>query len=124
MENNNTYENEILVIRTIQTAAIRILIEALKEILTDTNLIFDKSGIKIMTTDSTKTVLIHMKLESDKFEEFYCQKEIKCGISMMNLYKLIKTIRENLWKNSNVYSVLKKYKEREKRLTLRKRSTK
>jgi proliferating cell nuclear antigen len=95
MENNNTYENEILVIRTIQTAAIRILIEALKEILTDTNLIFDKSGIKIMTTDSTKTVLIHMKLESDKFEEFYCQKEIKCGISMMNLYKLIKTISNN-----------------------------
>ena len=36
----------------------------------------------------------------------------------------IKTIRENLWKNSNVYSVLKKYKEREKRLTLRKKEYK
>lgn len=33
----------------------------------------------------------------------------------------IKTIRGNLWKNSNVYSVLKKYKEREKILALRKK---
>ena len=35
-----------------------------------------------------------------------------------------KTIRGNLWKNSNVYSVLKKYKEREKRLALRKKEYK
>jgi len=79
-------------IRTIQTSAIRILVEALKEILTDTNIIFDDTGIKIITTDSTKTVLIHMKLEKDKFEEYFCEKKMICGISMINLYKLIKTI--------------------------------
>ena len=33
----------------------------------------------------------------------------------------IKTSRGNPWKNSNVYSVLKKYQEREKRIELRKR---
>ena len=79
-------------IRTIQTSAIRILVEALKEILTDTNIIFDDTGIKIITTDSTKTVLIHMKLEKEKFEEYFCEKKMICGISMINLYKLIKTI--------------------------------
>ena len=91
----NTLSNDgeyILLIKTIQTTAIRILVEALKEILTDTNIIFDKTGIKILTTDSTKTVLIHMKLEHDKFEDFYCEKELYCGISMLNLHKLIKTI--------------------------------
>ena len=31
----------------------------------------------------------------------------------------IKTIKENLWNNTNVYSVLKKYRERKKRLEIR-----
>lgn len=79
-------------IRTIQTSAIRVLVEALKEILTDTNVIFDETGVKIITTDSTKTVLIHMKLEREKFEDYHCEKKMICGISMINLHKLIKTI--------------------------------
>ena len=88
MDNNEYY----LRIRTIQTSAFRILVEALKEILTDTNIIFDETGIKIITTDSTKTVLIHMKLEHNNFEEYYCEKKMVCGISMLNLHKLIKTV--------------------------------
>ena len=79
-------------IRTIQTSAIRILVEALKEILTDTNIVFDDTGVKIITTDSTKTVLINMKLDRDKFEDYHCEKKMVCGISMINFHKLIKTI--------------------------------
>ena len=86
---NNDY---ILEIKTIQSSAIRILVEALKEILTDTNILFDENGIKLITTDSTKSVLIHMKLDADKFESYYCESSIVCGICMLNLYKLIKTI--------------------------------
>lgn len=82
----------ILEIKTIQSSAIRILVEALKEILTDTNILFDENGIKLITTDSTKSVLIHMKLESSKFESYYCESSLICGICMLNLYKLIKTI--------------------------------
>jgi proliferating cell nuclear antigen len=89
MEDLNEY---YLRIRTIQTSAIRVLVEALKEILTDTNVIFDETGVKIITTDSTKTVLIHMKLEREKFEDYHCEKKMICGISMINLHKLIKTI--------------------------------
>ena len=90
--NNSSNDDYIMELRTIQSAAFRILIEALKEILTDTNLLFDDSGIKLITTDSTKTVLIHMKLEEDKFELYKCEEPITCGISMLNLYKIIKTI--------------------------------
>ena len=42
--------------------------------------------------DSTHTVLIHMKLESDKFESFHCKEKFIAGINMLNLYKLIKTM--------------------------------
>ena len=55
-------------IKTEQAGAFRILIEALKEILTEGNLIFDENGIKLMAMDSTHSILIHMKLDADNFE--------------------------------------------------------
>ena len=47
-------------LQTVQSGAFRILIEALKEILTDANFIFDSSGIKLMAMDSSHTVLVHL----------------------------------------------------------------
>ena len=82
----------LLQISTLQSTAIKILVEALKDILTDTNFIFNDTGIKLMTTDPTKTVLIHMKLGSDKLEKYYCPNQLVCGINILNLHKLIKTI--------------------------------
>ena len=48
----------LLVVKTVQSGAFRVLVEALKEILTDTNLIFEPTGIKMMATDNSDTVLI------------------------------------------------------------------
>jgi len=84
--------NHIIDIKTVQSSAIKILVEALKEILTDSNLIIDETGIKLVAMDSTSTVLIFMKLQSDKFESFYCKEKITIGVNMLNLFKLIKTI--------------------------------
>jgi len=95
MENVNYSEidpNHIVDIKTIQSSAIKVLVEALKEILNDANLIIDDTGIKLIAMDSTHTVLIHMKLEADKFEYFYCKERIIAGINMLNLFKLIKTM--------------------------------
>lgn len=82
-------------IQTVQSGAFRILIEALKEILTDTNLIIDSTGIKLIATDNSKIVLIHMKLQSENFEKYFCKDKIKIGINMNNLYKLIKIMGNN-----------------------------
>ena len=87
--------NYIFNIKTVQTGAIRILIESLKEILTDANFVVDKEGIKLIAMDSTHTVLIHMKLLQEKFEYFYCLKKINIGINMSNFFKLIKTMSNN-----------------------------
>jgi proliferating cell nuclear antigen len=89
-------DNECLFnIQTVQSAAFRILIEALKEILTDTNLIIDSTGVKLIATDNSKIVLIHMKLQSDNFEHYFCKEKIKIGINMNNLFKLIKVMGNN-----------------------------
>lgn len=91
-ESNDKY---LINIKTVQTGAFRILVEALKEILTDTNIIFDETGIKLIATDNSHIVLIHMKLLADKFEHFFCDKRITVGLNMNNLYKLIKTMSNN-----------------------------
>ena len=43
----------VLELQTVQASAFRILVEALKEILTDANFEFDESGMKIVAMDSS-----------------------------------------------------------------------
>lgn len=97
MTNSDNSDNSqyLFNVKTVQSGAFRILIEALKEILTDTNLIFDKTGIKLVATDNSQIVLVHMKLLAENFEYFYCEEKTRIGINMMNLFKLIKIMNNN-----------------------------
>ncbi len=88
-------ENYIMYLRTVQSSAFRVLIEALKEILTDTNLEFDGENIKVIAMDPSHTVLVHLKLNSDKFEQYYCPNKLLLGINTINLFKLIKALQNN-----------------------------
>ena len=85
----------MLEVRTVQSPPFRCLIEALKEILTDANIEFDSSGMKIIAMDASHTVLVHLKLESKNFESYYCPNKIVLGIGMLNFFKLIKTLGNN-----------------------------
>lgn len=88
--------NYILEVKTVQSSAFRVLIEALKEILTDANFEFDETGIKVMAMDSSHTVLVHLKLKSENFEYYKINREkIVIGINMINFFKLIKTMGNN-----------------------------
>jgi len=89
MDDLNKYH---LNIKTEQAGAFRILIEALKEILTEGNFIFDETGVKLMAMDSTHSILIHMKLDHENFEFFHCPKKMLVGVNMLNFFKLIKTM--------------------------------
>ena len=66
--------------KTVQSNAFKTLIEALKEILNDANLEFDKDGITIMAMDTSHTVLVYLKLDSFKFEYYHCEKKIIIGV--------------------------------------------
>lgn len=85
----------LLEIKTVQSGPIKTLIEALKEILTDANIEFNDTGLRIVAMDQSKTVLVHLKLEKDKFDEYKCKQKMVVGVSMINLFKLIKTITNN-----------------------------
>ena len=95
-ENSNEIKEKlILEVKTVQSSAFRILIEAKKEILTDANLQFDQSGIKVIAMDASHTVLVHLKLEAKNFEYYYCPNQMILGVNMLNFFKLIKTMSNN-----------------------------
>jgi proliferating cell nuclear antigen PCNA len=81
--------------KTIKSSAIRTLSEALKEILLETTIHFDPSGIRILTMDKSKTVFVHLKLEASKFDYYYCPNQRSIGINLTSLHKLFKTINNN-----------------------------
>lgn len=78
-------------IRTLQGAVIRTLVEVLKDVIFEASLIITPSMMKITTMDSSKSSLIYLKLDSQSFEEYVCRQEHRLGISMINLFKIIKT---------------------------------
>ena len=51
--------------------------------------------MKIIAMDTSHVALIHMKLVAKNFEKYHCPKPIICGISMMRLFKLLKTMSPN-----------------------------
>jgi len=75
---------------TVQTNAIRILFESLKNILCDVNFTADSSGIKLTTIDSTKIAIINLFLNSEKFEEYICEERINIGLNLVSVFKILK----------------------------------
>jgi proliferating cell nuclear antigen len=84
-----------LEIRTVQSSAFKILVEALKELLVDTCVEFDETGMKIISMDNSHVVLVHLKLDACKFEYYYCENKLSIGVNMLNLFKLVRTINSN-----------------------------
>jgi len=94
-ENIETESQYNLELKTVQSSIFRIMVEALKEILPDTNIEFNSKGMRIITMDSSHTVLVHLRLDGSQFEHFHCPEKIIVGINMLNLFKLVKTMSNN-----------------------------
>jgi proliferating cell nuclear antigen len=48
--------------------------------------------MKIIALDNTHVVLVHLKLEADRFETYRCERKLYVGINMLKLHMLIKTV--------------------------------
>lgn len=79
--------------KTVQTNAIRILFEALKNILADINFKADSNGLKLTTIDGTEKAIINIFLRSDKFEEYICETSVNIGINLVSFFKILKGIK-------------------------------
>ena len=82
-------------IETGQSGNIKKLFDCLSVILGDVNITFDKNGIKILTMDGTKVVLIHMRIMADKLETYYCKRTFTTGINLSGVHKLLKVASDS-----------------------------
>lgn len=83
----------VLHIKTVQIAPFRTLMAALKDILLESNITFTPQGISVVSMDKSHTVLVHLRLDAENFEEFFCAfPRIVVGVNMFHLFKLINTI--------------------------------
>ena len=90
--NTNTFNN-VLTIKTVQISPFRTLMTALKDILLETNISFQKDGIRIINMDKSHTILAHLFLSANNFELYECEEEkIIIGVNMFHLFKLINSI--------------------------------
>lgn len=78
--------------KTVQSSIFKTTVEALKEIITDGNLVLDESGISLTAMDPSCTVLVSIKLDSENFELYECMHKQIIGVNTTNLFKLIKTM--------------------------------
>lgn len=92
MASNSNY---CLEVRTVQAVAFKVLVDALKDLLTDTSIEFDATGMKVIAMDTSHVVLVHLRLEASKFETYFCEGRMNIGVNMQNLNKIIKTINNN-----------------------------
>lgn len=80
--------------KTVQAGPMRTLAEALKSILVEMSLIFDKDGLRMIAMDNTRTVLVHLRLFADKFEHFsykHSSPKFIIGVNTDHLYRIIRT---------------------------------
>lgn len=82
----------VLEIRTVQSSVIKTLVEALKELLTDVVLEVDHTGLRVIAMNKACAVLVHLRLDASRFENFRCSRPLNLGINIINLHKLIKTV--------------------------------
>lgn len=97
--NTNSNFNYLMKMTSYHSDVIRTLFESLKEILTDVNIIFSPSGMKIVAIDTgSKSALVHVKLDAEKIQKngsYYCNSQITIGVNMGNLFRLVKTVTKN-----------------------------
>lgn len=80
---------------TSKIAPIKYLTELLKDLLTEGNLECNSEGIKLLSIDSGRTVLIHMKLFKDGFEDYKCEQPVILGVNLEHSFKIIKNIENS-----------------------------
>ena len=90
---NGNLDDNVLFLQTIQISPFRTLMTALKDILLETNIVFQADGIRIINMDKSHTILVHLFLAVENFEIYNCAiSKIIIGVNMLHLFKLINTI--------------------------------
>lgn len=81
--------NVVMCMRTLQAAQWRTLADALKDLVPECAVKFDKTGLKIVSMDLGHVALIHLHAIS---EFYYCKEEITVGLNVLALYRMLRNL--------------------------------
>lgn len=82
-------------IKTTNAYVFKNLIEALKDILTESTIMIRKDGMYIVDVDTSLTLLVKLELDGSKFEEYTVNEEIDIGIEVLTFYRILKHLTQN-----------------------------
>jgi proliferating cell nuclear antigen len=85
----------LFMLKTVQATVMKVMVDSLKDVLVDVNLVVDPTGLKIVALDNSHSILVHMKLNAEQFEVFECEKKMYVGLNMLKFHMLVKTIGNN-----------------------------
>ena len=88
-------KNHILEVRTISGNTFKNLLDTLKAVLNEANIVFSAEGLKIRAVDSERHALVDLFMHASSFEFYHCQERQVLGVDIDVLQKTIKTNKLN-----------------------------
>jgi proliferating cell nuclear antigen len=83
----------IVKIETLQPSNFKALFGILKEnSIVEVNINITPDGLEILEMDPTHIVIVHVLLNANNFDSFYCRTPIKIGVDAVNLTKILKGV--------------------------------
>ena len=76
---------------SVQGGTLRSLFELLSVIVHDVSVVVSAEGIKVLTADGVRNILIWLRLSPEGFEHFECNGLHRVGINVSAVHKLLKT---------------------------------
>ena len=73
--------------RLVQGNLLKKLLESVKDLVTDANFDCSSTGIGLQAMDSSHVSLVALKLDSDGFEHFRCDRSFSMGMNLNNMVR-------------------------------------
>ncbi len=88
-------KNHILEVRTISGNTFKNLLDTLKAVLNEANIVFSDEGLKLRAVDSERHALVDLFMHASSFEFYHCKERQVLGVDIDILQKTIKTNKLN-----------------------------
>jgi proliferating cell nuclear antigen len=88
-------DNLVFSLSTSKTKPTKDLFELLHDLINEGSLECSENGIRLIKVNESGSLLIHLKLQNENFENYYCEKPITLGLNLEEIYKIIKLVEGN-----------------------------
>lgn len=85
-------ENKLFYIQSTKSIILKNLFEIIKPYIKETNMVIHPDHIKISALDIGKSSVTYIKLDADKFENFYCKNPVQIGLDITTFFKVLKPV--------------------------------